>query len=131
MKYLLDTDTLIDFLTDHGATRSKLTALIAAGDEVALCAITVAELYSGLTESRRAKYEHWLEALPYWDISREAARQAGIYRKTASDAGRTLAVADSLLAALAWEHDATLLTSNIKDYPMQDVRILSLREEAA
>jgi predicted nucleic acid-binding protein len=57
--------------------------------------------------------------------------QAGIDRKTASEAGRTLPVSDCLLAALAREQQATVLTSNIKDYPMEDVRVLSLREEAA
>ena len=52
-------------------------------------------------------------------------------RKTASEAGRTLSTTDSLLAALARDKDAILLTSNIKDYPMKDVQVLSLREEAA
>src|SRR5512135_2696085 len=111
MKYLLDTDTLIDILENRGATRSRIAALIEDGAIVALCAITIAELYSGLNAARRAKWEEWLWALPYWHISREAAMHAGIYRKTASDAGRTLAVADALLAALAYENDATLLTS--------------------
>jgi predicted nucleic acid-binding protein len=40
-------------------------------------------------------------------------------------------VTDSLLAALAYENNATLLTSNIKGYPMKDVRVMSLRDEAA
>jgi predicted nucleic acid-binding protein len=50
MKYLLDTDTLIDFLQDRGATRKRITALIDADEEVAVCAITVAEVFSGLSE---------------------------------------------------------------------------------
>ena len=60
-----------------------------------------------------------------------AAMRAGIYRKTASESGQTLSVSDSLLAALAHENDATLLTNNLKHYPMKDVRVLSLRKEAA
>ena len=70
-------------------------------------------------------------SLSYWHISFDIAAQAGMYRKTAADAGRTLSTTDSLLAALARDKDAILLTSNIKDYPMKDVRILSLRNEAA
>jgi len=65
------------------------------------------------------------------DIDWESAMQAGIDRKHASEAGRTLSVSDSLLASLARQHDATLLTSDIKHYPMKDVRVLSLRDEAA
>lgn len=130
MKYLLDTDTLIDVLQDRGGTRDRVNAMIAAGDEIALCAITVAELYSGLDAPRRARWGEWLSSLPYWDISRGAAKLAGNDRKTASDAGRTVSVTDSLVAAIARERGAIVLTSNIKDYPMKDVRVLSLRESA-
>jgi predicted nucleic acid-binding protein len=70
-------------------------------------------------------------ALPYWPITREAAMQAGIDRKTASDKGRTLSVSDSLIAAIARENDAIVLTSNIKDYPTRDVRVMSIRAKAA
>lgn len=131
MKYLLDADTLIDYLKDRGNARPRITAMIEADDEIALCPITVAELYSGLSDKNRTIWESWLMALPYWSISIGAAMRAGTYRKTASEAGRTISVTDSLLAALAYENNATLLTSNIKDYPMKDVRVLSLREKAA
>lgn len=131
MRYLLDADTLIDYIQDRGNTRPRITALIEQDDEIALCAVTVTELYSGLSDKKRAIWENWLRALSYWHISYDVARRAGTYRKAASESGRTLSVSDSLLAALARENDATLLTSNIKDYPMQDVKVLSLREEAA
>jgi predicted nucleic acid-binding protein len=131
MKYLLDTDTLIDFLQDRGSTRNRVTAFIEADDDVALCAITVAEVFSGLSDKNRTQWGDWLLSLPYWQIDLQPAMQAGIDRKEASEAGRTLSVTDSLLASLARQHDATLLTSNIKHYPMKDVRVLSLRDEAA
>jgi predicted nucleic acid-binding protein len=131
MRYLLDADTLIDFVLDRGNARPRITAMIEQDDEVAACAISVAELYSGLSDERRATWESWIMALSYWHIDIDVAMRAGTYRKTASERGRTLSVTDSLLAALAHEKDATLLTSNIKDYPMKDVRVLSLRDEAA
>ena len=131
MKYLLDTDTLIDYIKDHGNSRARLDALIESGDEVGLCAVTVGEIYSGLAKEARAPWEQWLRALPYWHIGINAAIRAGIYRKTASESGRTLAITDALLAGLAYQQNATVLTSNIKDYPMKDVRMLSLREPAA
>ena len=55
MKYLLDTDTLIDCILGTGNTRERLQALIDADNEVALCPVTVAELYSGMSDKRRAK----------------------------------------------------------------------------
>lgn len=54
MKYLLDADTLIDYLKDRGNARPRITAMIEADEEVALCAITVAELYSGLSDKNAA-----------------------------------------------------------------------------
>jgi hypothetical protein len=54
---------------------------------------------------------------------------AGADRKSMSDAGKTLSLTDSLIAAVARENDATVLTSNIKDYPMKDVRVMSLRQK--
>jgi predicted nucleic acid-binding protein len=131
MKYLLDTDPVIDCILGANKTRQRIHELIERDDEVALCSVTVAELYSGLSEKRRVKWESWLLSLSYWHIGYDVAAQAGIYRKTASEAGRTLSTTDSLLAGLARDKNAILLTSNIKDYPMEDVRVLSLREEAA
>src|SRR5512133_2661084 len=123
MRYLLDADTLIDFVVDRGNARPRITAMIEQDVGVAVCAISVAELYSGLSAKRRASWESWIMALSYWHIDIDVAMRAGTYRKTASEGGRTLSVTDSLLAALAHEKDATLLTSNIKDYPMKDVRV--------
>src|SRR5512144_2542672 len=131
MTYLLDTDTLIDCIVGIAETRDHVFGFIERGDEVAVCAITVTELYSGMNDTRRATWEPWLRALPYWQISFEVAVQAGVHRKAAAAAGRTLSVSDSLLAALATEHDATLLTSNIKDYAGHDVRVLSLRDKTS
>jgi predicted nucleic acid-binding protein len=131
MKHLLDADTLIDYIVDRGNARPRISAMIEQGDEVAVCAITVAEVYSGLSDKRRDLWERWIMALSYWDIGYHVAAQAGRYRKTTSESGRTLAVTDSLLAALAREKGAILLTINIKDYPMKDVRVLSLRDRAA
>jgi predicted nucleic acid-binding protein len=131
MKHLLDADTLIDYIVDRGNARPRITIMIDQGDEVAVCAITVAEVYSGLSDKRRDIWESWIMALSYWHIGFDVAAQAGTYRKTASEAGRTLSTTDSLLAALARDKGATLLTSNIKDYPMKDVQVMSLRDKAA
>jgi predicted nucleic acid-binding protein len=71
MRYLLDADTLIDFVLDRGNARPRITAMIEQGDEVAVCAVSVAELYSGLSDKRRATWESWIMALSYWHIEIE------------------------------------------------------------
>src|SRR3954453_24020265 len=111
MKYLIDTDTVIDFMQDRGKTRVRIAVMTQAGDDIALCAITVAELHSGVSEKNLRLFKDWLGSLPYWQISQEAAEQAGTYRKAAAAAGRTLHIPDCLLAACAQEKGATVLTS--------------------
>jgi predicted nucleic acid-binding protein len=126
MKYLIDTDTVIDFMQDRGKTRARIAALTEAGDDIALCAVTVAELHSGVSEKNLQLFKDWLGSLPYWDISQQAAEQAGSFRKTASASGR------SLLASCARENGAIVLTSNTKDFEfIKDVRVLSLRDRVA
>src|SRR3954453_23326490 len=110
MKYLLDADPLIDYIQDRGNARPRITAMMEQDEEVAVCAITVAEVYSGLSDKRRDIWESWIITLSYWHIGYDVSFQGGRYRKTGSAAGRTLAVTDSLLAALARDKDAVLLT---------------------
>src|SRR4051794_39877303 len=98
MKYLLDTDTVIDYFQDRGATRVRIEAMLDAGDELALCPITVTELYSGLSKPNEARWQPFLSVLTYWSISREVATQAGIDRKAAAESGRTLPLTDAMIA---------------------------------
>ncbi len=131
MTYLLDTDTIIDYFQDRGATRDRLEAMLEVGDELALCPITVTESYSGLSKANKARWQAFLSVLPYWTISRDVATQAGIERKAAAERGQTLPLTDAMIAALARTHQATVLTSNIKHYQTEHVQVVSLREEAA
>ncbi len=73
MNYLLDTDTLIDFIQDRGQTRDRIVGMVTAGDVVAVCPITVAEFYSGLSAGKQKKWENLVRSLPYWHISCDAA----------------------------------------------------------
>ena len=49
-------------------------------------------------------------------IGADEARQAGVVRGAVTRAGRTMAMADALIAACAHLHDLTLATRNIKDF---------------
>jgi len=92
MRYLLDADALIDYIQDRGNARPRITAMIEQGDEIAVCAVTVAEVYSGLSDKKRGLWQSWIMALSYWHIGPDVAVRAGTYRKTASEAGRTISV---------------------------------------
>jgi predicted nucleic acid-binding protein len=54
---------------------------------------------------------------------REAARRAGQYHAEWARQGRTIHTADALVAGTARAHSAVLLTHNIEDFPMRDLRV--------
>src|SRR5436190_11099706 len=111
-RYLLDTDTLIDLSKGIESVSSPILSWIDSTDSVAVCAISVAEFYAGLTLDEANQAESFISSLTYWDISREAAMRAGHDRHTLKRRGITITTTDALLAAVAREYDAILVTSN-------------------
>ena len=125
-RYLLDTDVLITFSRGREPTASRLLALLEEGNEVGICPVTVAEYYSGVERGDDPKIDRFIDALPYWGITPAAAVAAGHYRYMFARNGRPLSTADTLIAAVASRHHATVLTRNAKDFPMEDVAVLEL-----
>ena len=126
-RYLLDTTALIDFSKGREPARSWILESIAAGEELGVCPINVAEFYSGVpTEVRVPEWDEFMDSLAYWQISREAARQAGRYRYEFARKGVALATADVLVAAVAVDRAAVLVTNNVRHYPMDDIHLLPL-----
>lgn len=128
-RYLLDTSVLIDFSKDYEPTKSALLELVYNKEKLAICAITVAEFYTGIIPEAREKWDRFIKELVYWDISLDAAKRAGHYRYMFAKRGITISTTDSLIAAVAYENNATILTDNVKDFPMDDITVMSLRDQ--
>jgi len=126
-RYLLDTTALIDFSKGREPARSRIQAWIDGGDELGVCAVNVAEFYAGLPPQQRAQWEQFLGALQLWEITRDAAIQAGIWRYDFARQGVTLTTTDTLVAAVAKEQQAIIVTNNLKDYPMSGLQLLPLQ----
>jgi tRNA(fMet)-specific endonuclease VapC len=125
-RYLLDTTALIDFSKGREPARSRLLQMIEAGDELGVCAINVAEFYAGLPAERRPVWDEFTRSLQYWEITLEASRQAGHFRHDFARKGVALSTTDTLVAAVALDYQAVLVTNNIKDYPMAQLQIRPL-----
>jgi predicted nucleic acid-binding protein len=126
-RYLLDTTALIDFSKDREPIRSRILSMIKAGDELGVCAINVAEFYTGVIPATEyPALDQFIRSLAYWEITFGTAVRAGRYRYDFLRTGQTLSTTDVLVAAVARERYATLVTSNRKLYPMTDVTLLSL-----
>lgn len=114
---LIDTDVLIDYLREREEAVSFLNNIV---DEIAISAITVAELYAGVREgTEREKLDTFIKAFEIVLVDGEIAVQGGLYRR---DFFRShgVGLADTLIAASAVSCGATLVTLNKKHFPMLD-----------
>jgi predicted nucleic acid-binding protein len=101
--------------------------VLAERHELGVSAVNVAELYSGLPLGASPAMDEFVQALAYWDISWSAAARAGADRYSHARRGSQLSTTDVLIAAVARDQRAVLVTANIKDFPMTDVEVLALR----
>lgn len=124
--YLLDTDSIIDYLHGIGPSIALIRGIVAQGHDLATSDVVVGEVYSGLRPQHRAPGEQLMSSLTFLSTSRGAARQAGDWRYAFARRGLALSLTDALIAATALEHGATVVTGNVRDYPMPDLLLLPL-----
>lgn len=127
--YLIDTAVLIDYSRSVEPTRSRVQAMIAAGDDLCTCAVVVAEFYTGLTPTERPTWDAFLGSFRFLHSSWQDAVAAGLDRYANARLGCPLAVSDMLIAAAARAAGAVIVTNNPRDFPLPDVQVISLREE--
>jgi predicted nucleic acid-binding protein len=124
--YLLDTNVIIDILNDKKERRALLLDLLNQGHVLACCPINVSEIYAGLRPKEESATEEFLRSLQYFDITGPIARQAGLLKREYSQKGKTLTISDATIAAVALHHKVTLVTANVRDFPMKELSIYPL-----
>ncbi len=124
--YLLDTDAIIDYLLGFPSSVSLVQGLHERGDTLCVCDVVTAEVYAGLRPQHREVAEKLLAACAFLPTSLAIAQQAGTWRYDFARKGVTLSTTDTLVAATAHAHGATIVTGNTKDYPMPEIALLSL-----
>ena len=124
--YLLDSGIIIDVLNGKRGRAESVNHLIREGSEMACCSINVTEVYAGLRPGEEAKTERLLRSLKFYEVTWAIARQAGNLQNYWRQQGRTLALPDVTIAAVALAHKLTLLTGNPKDFPMSELRLYEL-----
>ncbi len=124
--YLVDTTALIDLSKGFEPTASWIRERPEAGDDLGICPITVAEFYAGLSPNQYPDWDEFFASLVFCPISYAASIQAGKWRSSFRVQGIQLSTTDTLIAAVASEAGAIVVTSNIKHYPMK-VRLIDPR----
>jgi tRNA(fMet)-specific endonuclease VapC len=123
MTYLPDTNILIDILNGKGATAKLLSRLVADGHELVSCAVTVAEVHSGIHPKDSAAVERFLSSLRWFEITSAVAVRAGQIRFAQARQGITLALPDTLIAALAMEYRLTIITNNRRHFSIPGLSV--------
>lgn len=121
MRFLLDTSVLIDALRLRHRRRELLADLVQAGHTLATTALNVAEVYAGMRPEEAQRTEALLGVLDCYDLTGASGRRAGALKQQWARKGRTLALADMIVAAIALERGCILMTDNRKDFPMEEV----------
>jgi predicted nucleic acid-binding protein len=126
MKLILDTSVLIDVLRAQKHRREYLAQAVRDGHTLATTALNVAELYAGMREPEVKSTGALLEGLECIDVSVSIARLAGRLKREWAQRGRTLTLADTIIAASAIEQNCPLLTDNRRDFPMPEIELRSI-----
>ena len=121
--YLLDTTVLIAHLRGDEAVTTLLLELLAERHVLGTSCVNVAEVERGIRPKERKVAAALLGRLRFLETTREAAKRAGRYQAEFERRGRTIHTADALVAGTARAHGAILLTDNVRDFPMRDIRI--------
>jgi hypothetical protein len=129
MRLLLDTSVLIDTLRHRRGRRELLARLASDGHALATSVLNIAEVFAGMRPDEERATETFLSALECYELTGAAARVAGTLQRKWAGKGRTLTLADTVIAAVALEHDCMLMTDNRKDFPMPELHLYPLPEK--
>jgi predicted nucleic acid-binding protein len=125
--YLLDTSIIVDLLNGRRNRVELLTDLARQGHSLACCSINVTEVYAGLRPGEEQRTAEFLESMEWYEVTWEIARRAGLFRRDFQKRGITLSLADVTIAAVAIANDLTLMSDNVRNFPMKDLNLYRFR----
>jgi predicted nucleic acid-binding protein len=126
MRLLLDTSVLIDALRLRHRRRELLAELVQSGHTLSTTALNIAEVYAGMRPDEAQRTEALLGGLECYELTGVSGRRAGALKQRWAQKGRTLSLADMIVAAIALERGCTLMTDNRKDFPMEELDIFDM-----
>jgi predicted nucleic acid-binding protein len=116
---------LIDHASGDDAAIALMGRLFEEGHELYTCDVVTCEALSGTDSGDQRHVASLLDALEYVATSPTAARWAAGSRRARHRAGGKGAVGEALIAGIAIELGATVITRNTSDFVRQSVPILS------
>ena len=133
MPYLVDTDFVIDHLANSTEANQLLDRLAPEG--IAISIITYMEAYQGVVRSSnpreaKTKFQAFRRSVPVIAFSLSVAKRCAVLREHLRQEQKRVKsrALDLMNAAIALEHDLTLVTRNVEDY--KDIPDLKLYRAA-
>jgi len=131
MRVLVDTSAWVDFFNGHPSPQADaLTRLIREEADVLTCGVVAAEVLQGIRRSKSLmKIEKHFREME-WLTPREPAtylEAADLYRQLRAKGLTIRSTIDCIIAKLAEEHDALLLSKDRDLQIIVDSKILDLR----
>lgn len=120
---LIDTDIAIDFLRRRDYAL-KLLENWAEEGLLAVSALTHLEIYQGLKSGEEAATNAFLDGLVSVTVDVPVARRAGVILGRLRSRGKTIGIADAIIAATALQLEVPLLTNNTEHYPFPDLKVV-------
>jgi predicted nucleic acid-binding protein len=122
---MLDTTVLVAHLRGDAVVSDALLRWLADGHVLGTSCVTIAEIERGLRPRERKAARALIDRLGFFDTTSEAAIRAGRYQSQWARRGRTIHAPDALIAGTARAHGAILITDNLDNFPMRDIRVLA------
>ena len=120
---LIDTDIAIDYLRRRDYAQ-KLLENWAGKGLLAISTLTHLEIYQGMKTGEERATNAFLAGLISIVVDIPIARRAGSLLGELRSKGRTIGIADAIIAATSLHCGAPLLTNNVEHYPFPDLKII-------
>ena len=123
MRLLVDSSFVIDYLAGDPGASARWRRAFEEGDEPVVTEVVVCEVRTGLRPDEEPVLRAFLAPVEFVQPGPETALAAGRWRREARAAGRSLSLADALIAAAAEAVGAAVLTRNVRDFGLTPVRV--------
>lgn len=115
---VLDTSIAVDHLRGLPAATDLLAGLVISGEPVTASELVRFELLAGVREEEIEGLESFFQALSWLPVTEDVSRLAGELARRFRRSHTGIDDADYLIAATTLLHDAELLTTNVRHFPM-------------
>jgi tRNA(fMet)-specific endonuclease VapC len=119
VQYLLDTDICIYWLKGKSTVRTKIEQVDRS--DIAICVITVTELYFGAYNSNKIEQnlktaENFIQSIAVLPLSNDTLKKFGQLKAQLRKLGTPVADFDLLIASVAIAQNLILVTNNTRHY---------------